>query len=439
MLDKVSNMFFLFGLIGMTNLDFTEFKLECPVMKFESSKLIGPESKSFNHIDVNVEFPGTEYIDFDSKKLPVLPAEHIQAVDLWSIVKSAEVYPLSSNIEYTVTGIDPNIICSPLLFGQNERLARRVNNMGTVLTLLYNVFDCGFNDISSKIQNHIELAERMSPFIKQIGEDKLFKFRKDSYYDAVSFHQFLAQGLIVYMETCRRNNIPCHDKLEKNHFGKVQHKSTTIPNSSSLNALTNCRAIDGETLIYSFILSYLPRLGDKKTELNSVTLRRTLKQILQRPGDTIKIVIPLMVEQGLIETNELKSKKRWKIKDYLPTEANRKLLKKVYFDTAYEAYESMAARYTNLQHHLPTLECYFNNVIAANPNSILISMGYHSFTKYCKGNISWVQATESNKLKAIFYCCEFLTEIELENLRLTCSFFCKKIIIQNDDGDIQMK
>ena len=439
MVNKVSSLYFILALICITKLGFEEFKSECPVMEFKESKLIGPQSKSFKNINVDVEFPGTEYVDFRSRDLPVLPAEHAEAVDLWGIIKAAETFPLTDNFEYTVKGIDTNVFCSSLLYGQNERLARRVNNMATVLTLLYHILDAGFFRVNNQSTNHIELAEKMAPLIQEIGEDELFKFRKDSYYDAVSFHQFISQGLIVYMETCSRNSIPFHDKLDKNGFGKVKHKCKTTPNSSSLNALTNAIKIDAETLILSFMLSYYPNLGEKN-ELNSTSLRNLLKQIIPTPGTFIKKLYAELLEQKLLNpvVKNAQYKRRWTIADYWPTEQNRKLVKKIYLDTPYEAYYNMSTRFSNLQDHLPTLQTYYENVIAHNANSILVRMGLKTFTQYCMGNITWKEATQSKKLSAIFSCCEFLSNIELLNLKLTCSFFYKKIVIEHDDGDIEM-
>ena len=278
-LDTVSDIFFLFGAICMFKPGFEEFKSECPVMEFEESSLNGAAGVSVTEMDVDSEYPGIEYVDFNSNKLPVLPVDKVKAVDLWSIVKSAETYPLSEGIGYTVQGIDPSIFFSPVLFGHNQRLARRVNNMGTVSSLLYHILDAGFYDVVNNCVDAIELGEKMAPLLADIQPEALFKFRNDSYYDSVLFHQFLAQGVMVYLDTCSRNSIPSHNKLEKQQFGKVRNMPLTVPNSLSLNAFTNTTKVtkvEDDILVTSFILSYLPQ-QNTDNELNSVSLRTSLK------------------------------------------------------------------------------------------------------------------------------------------------------------------
>ena len=94
----------------------------------------------------------------------------------------------------------------------------------------------------------------------------------------------------------------------------------------------------------------------------------------------------------------IKGVKRWSINDYPASDSSRQLLNKVYIKTTPEAWCNMAKRYvTQLKNHLPTLESYFNNVVHANPDSVLVGMCLETFAEYCNGIIEWETAV--NKIE----------------------------------------
>ena len=444
----------------MTKPGFKEFKSECSVMKFKESKLHGINCTLFKDINVKTEFPDAEYVDFNGKKIPVIPEKDLQAVDFWGYIKSAETYPLSKGPQYAVEGLDPNVFYHRYLHGQNQRLARRVNNMATVNTLLYNIFDAGFYEVCYELRtengnkpiNFIQMGNKMAEKIAASDEDDFYEFRDDSYYDAVSCHQFQSQGLIIYMDTCNRNGIPFHDKVNKQQLRQVQNKSSAVPQGSSLNAISNASKIPDNILIYSFILTYIPQIGLPK-EFNSAKLRDLLKQITTvPPGDTITAAINLFIKEKIIclHPDSTKRTKRWSFLDFNPSHHNQQLLKKVFFDTTKERWEYMRDRYSNLGKvkHLPLLEYYYGNVIARHQNSKLLKMGLSTFTQYCSGEISWSAANEMHVYKYICLITEwgyvdqdgtFALKHVCKELNKRTSRISEQIGLANDDdGDIAM-
>jgi len=407
-LNKVSNMLFIIGLCCLLNSTLDDWRTKCPVMKFGTSVLYGPQSKPFKSLsatDIKRQF-GNIVRDFSFKDemLYTLNPGQVEACDIWGLIKSAEHTPNDHNPGYTVKGIDLNVFHSPALYGLNQRLARKVNNVATTTTLAYDIIDAGFVSLHDKYttgstSDIFKLAEEMIPALQH--RKNRWTFRTDAYYDSVLYHQFMAMGMHVYHSTCRNNGLPLHVSANNAQSMQVMFPPTQI-SAANDNALSK-NAPAADTLLYSFYLSYDPF---QRNDLDSSSLRNLLKQIIPSPGSLIKSTLKYLAEMDVVKPVDGKRKRMWEILPYLPNNQRlRRLLKSVYIDADYSLH---AARYKNLRHHKPTLRMYFSSVAH---KGHLRGILYRYFRRYIENahnvNYSWVIAREQNRIWIGAWCALF--------------------------------
>ena len=434
--DLVSDIYLIFGLIGMLELNFTTFREKCPVMQFEATKLIGPGSRPAKKVDFAKEFPGTTFEEFQGKTYPSIRPELAGAADIWSFIKETECHPFHPPISFLIHGLCPKIFYHDALKGQNQRIARRTNNCGTVLSLLYHILDAGLMqaraDASTKIDetddklaadNLVSFVKRMSHNLQAIGEEQLWLFRSDAYYDAAQYQMFISTMCVLYIDTCIQNNISLKEDCAASYA--LNQSSNTGPTASQRNALRGQAVIEDELLIAALIMGH-PQQAIRKV-WNSSTLRRKLKNMISHPAKKISKVLNDLQALGLITIETFRATKTWFYTDFNPTLEVWEKMHTIFFGADYTAIRSRFSR--SLPDLDPSIVKYFAAVKMYNQHSILNRMACGVFEHYIKGKISWKRAVSTRGIQLIQQLAihEWLVEGMSEESYYNTSCACKTL------------
>eukprot|EP01084_Bolivina_argentea_P173495 300519_1 len=389
MMEQWSDLFAIIGIISLTTPEsgFEKWRDLCPVMTFTPSPLNGPDGKPINELDLNALYPGYKMISHNGTQIPALPPARTEAVDEWAIVKLMQTSYLSTSLEYTTLGVDPSIIMSHELYHLNDRECRKVNNKALVFSLMYNIFNWGWRNIRTATADVYTAVRQMVDPINN-NRNSLNLFNKAAYHDVLLFHQYMKKTMIVYKQTCSKNNIPIHDKVSKISTGLL-----TAPNPT--NTKNVMKTIPDDVLFFSFAFAKKPNHGEP-TEMNTKKLRSHIRQIM-KTGE-----VSAYFQQQLVRVEELsmvsidKANRwiwKWSFKAFEPIHDNPEvvdLLRLIFIETDYTTYQT---RYKNLKTHKPSLKDYYLNVCQGNEGCWLSKMEYGKFEQFIKGEISWESAS----------------------------------------------